>query len=343
MEYGALALTEKPIPKPGCDDVLVKVMAAGLCGSDMNIYTGKNTSALPGVTIGHEFSGEVVETGSNVTRFKPGDRVVSDNTGAVCGTCYACSKGEYLMCRERKGLGFQLDGGFAEYVLIPGEGLRVFPNCLMKIPENTGYEAASILDPYANAYNALIQQGGMQPGDVVLVAGAGALALSSIEMARVAGASKIICLVRSSTSEEARAAAVKYGADIILESDRDDFASTILDETGGEGIPIVVDAAGSNSLYDPFIRLLRRGGRLVKIGYDFGPLSASLVQTTVKNISVVGHMGYNPTSWKQILALLDTGKLDPTRQISKIMSLKDYHDAFELTLAGKVIKIVFKP
>lgn len=343
MGYGAWGIAEKPIPKPGKDDVLIKVRAAGLCGSDMNIYSGKNTSALVGVTIGHEFSGEVIETGSDVTRFKVGDRVVSDNTGTVCGVCHACSEGNYLMCHERKGLGFQLDGGFAEYVLIPGDGLRTFPNCLMKIPDNVSFEAAAILDPYANAFNALIQQGKMVPGDIVLVAGAGPLALSAIEMARIAGASLIICLVRSSTSSEARDVAKKYGANVVLESDKDDYVSYVLNKTDNEGIPIVIDAAGSNSLYDSFIALLRRGGRLVKVGYDFGPLSSSLVAATVKNISIVGHMGYNPVSWKQILALLDAGMINPDLQISEIMSLEDYQSAVDLVLLRKVIKVVFRP
>lgn len=341
--FGKVGLETRPIPAIGENDVLVKIKAAGLCGSDVNTYRGRKTTVQPGTVLGHEFSGDVVQVGANVRRWKIGDRIVSDNTGSVCGTCYACSRGDYLMCEKRKGIGSAYDGGFASYVRIPGEALLPFPNALMKIPDNVSYEEAAILDPYANAYNALIQQGGMTPGDIVLVAGAGPLALACIDVARVAGASKIINLVRSSTSELHRSASSELGADILLESDKIDFAQYVLDLTGGEGIPIVADAAGPNAFFAPFVRLLRKGGKLLKIGYDWDPLEESMVPMTHRNISVIGHMGYNPTAWKQVFALLEAGLLHPSVSISRVMPLTEFHQAMQLALERKVIKVVFHP
>jgi len=116
------------------------------------------------VVLGHEFAGVVARVGAKVSAWRPGDRVVSDNTGHVCGVCYSCSIGDYLLCPERRGLGYGMDGGFTKYVRIDGDLLKRVPNTLFHIPEDVPFAHAAILDPAANAYRAVIQEGGILPG-----------------------------------------------------------------------------------------------------------------------------------------------------------------------------------
>ncbi|MCC8180537.1 MAG: alcohol dehydrogenase catalytic domain-containing protein, partial [Planctomycetes bacterium] len=195
-DYGPYTLEYADFPKPeaGDDDVVFKVKAAAICGSDLGLYydTVEGKTVDYPIVIGHEFAGEISEVGKNVTRWKVGDRVVSDNSGYVCGTCHACGSGQYLFCANRKGMGNDMDGGFAEYVKIPGQVLQAFPNCLYRIPDNASYESAAMMDPCCNGYKAVIQEGGLLPGETVVVFGVGALGLFSVIAAKNGGAGKII-------------------------------------------------------------------------------------------------------------------------------------------------------
>ena len=188
---GETEIREVPVPVIGDDDILVEVKAAGVCGTDIGFDDGGHENLLrPPVILGHEFSGVVSKTGRNVTDWKPGDRVVSDNTGKVCGKCYACGTANYLVCPERLGLGYGMDGGFAKYVKIHGDTLKVFPQSLMAIPENISFEEAAILDPCCNGYKAVVQEGSIMPGDFGAVFGAGPLGLYSVQCLKAAGASR---------------------------------------------------------------------------------------------------------------------------------------------------------
>ena len=191
-----LRLTDIPVPEIGEDEVLVKVRAAGICGSDIGRWilapSTEPFTARPYVG-GHEFAGDVVKIGKYVTGWSVGDRVVSDNTAEACGVCAACAKGDYLNCNSRKAIGYPPhDGGFAEYVRIPGTILRLNPNSLMKIPPNVSYEEASILDPVCNAYQAVIQQSHLLPGDDALFYGPGPLGLFGVQFAKLMGCRNII-------------------------------------------------------------------------------------------------------------------------------------------------------
>ena len=339
---GKLEVRDVPVPEISDGDVLLRVMAAGLCGSDVNTYKGRSVFRGP-VIIGHEFAGVVEKVGSRVTAWKAGDRVVSDNTGDVCGTCHACIRGEYLWCPNRKGLGGGIDGGFAEYVRIPEHVLNTYPACLMRIPDNVSFEEAAILDPACNGYNACIQQGGMMPGDSVAVFGAGPLSLGAISAAKAGGAVDIICLVRKSTSKAHRDVALKLGATHILESNSDDAVSEVKRITDGEGVALVLDGAGPNGLFPISVDIVRNGGKIVRIGYDWEPLGYSLNTMTNRNISIIGHMGYNPTSWKQVLKLLSAGMIDLKSTITHTLPLTDFDRGMELMINREAIKVVFKP
>ena len=179
-------LRDVPVPEIGEDDLLIEVKAAGICGSDIAYDNGDHPDHLNcPVVLGHEFSGVVSKIGANVKDWKVGDRVVSDNTGYVCGKCFACTTGQYLSCPDRKGLGYGMDGGFTDYVKITGSLLSKNPNTLFRIPEGVSFDEAAILDPICNAYKAIVQESRIMPGEDIVVFGVGPLGLFSIQIAKV--------------------------------------------------------------------------------------------------------------------------------------------------------------
>lgn len=345
--YGPFELEYTDIPKPEVkdDDVLIKVKAAAICGSDLGLYydtvTGK-TVDYP-IVIGHEFAGEICETGKNVTRWKAGDRVVSDNTGYVCGECYACGSGEYLFCSHRKGMGNDMDGGFAEYVKIPGQVLNAFPNCLYRIPDNKSFEEASMMDPCCNGYKAVIQEGGLLPGQNVVVFGAGALGLFSIAAARIGGAGRIISVGMSEDEKVRFDIAKKLGATDFVVADKEDAPARCREIAGKEGVALIIDCAGAPVVLKQAIDIIRNGGKIVKIGYSRQPVGFSLDSMALKGVTLIGHMGYDSTSWKNCLRLLEKGEIDMEAVISHRLPLSQWKTGIELVKQKEATKVILLP
>jgi threonine dehydrogenase-like Zn-dependent dehydrogenase len=339
---GNVGLRDVPVPEVRDDDVLIEVKAAGICGSDIGFFEGENTAILhPPVVLGHEFAGMVAEVGAKVTAWKPGDRVVSDNTGHVCGVCYSCSIGDYLLCPERLGLGYGMDGGFTKYVRIDGDLLKRVPNTLFHIPEGVPFEHAAILDPAANAYRAVVQEGGILPGEIVAVFGVGALGLFSIQMAAIAGASEVIAIGLSADSKRFEAAQ-ELGATRCIPADRENVAAIVRDLTGGEGVSLVIDAAGPSTVLAQSFHIIRNSGRIIKIGYDPKAPEFSLNPLLDKGISLKGHFGYDWLSWRNCIRLLGKGVLRMAPLITHTLSLSDWEAGFELTRTRKAVKVILE-
>lgn len=346
--YGPNEVEYAEINRPVLDeyDVLIKVKAAAICGSDLSLVYGKvegKTVPYP-IVIGHEFAGEICEIGSKVKRWKIGDRVVSDNTGYVCGECYACSKGEYLFCAHRKGMGNDMDGGFADYVKIPGDVLMAFPNCLYEIPKNVSYEAASMMDPLCNGYKAVIQEGELMPGQTVVVFGVGAMGLFAMNAARLGGAGKIIAVGMAEDKEARFPLAKKIGAtDFVVSDEEEDVAAKVKKIAGKEGVPIVIDAAGAPVVLEQAITITRNGGKIIKVGYSSKPLGFSLDTMALKGIVLIGHMGYDSTSWKNCLTLLAKGEIDMEAFISHRLPLSKWEEGIELVKNRTATKVILLP
>jgi 2-desacetyl-2-hydroxyethyl bacteriochlorophyllide A dehydrogenase len=342
---GQVELCDIQKPVVGDYDVLIRMEAAGICGSDLKLVYGTvegKTVDYP-IVIGHEFAGVVCETGSNVTAWKRGDRVVSDNTGFVCGTCYACSTGDYLNCAGRKGMGNDMDGGFAEYVLIPGQVLNVFPSCLYRIPDNVPFEHAALLDPLCNAYKSIVQEGLFRPGENIVVFGIGALGLFSVQVASIMGTNNIIVVRQSEANDTRSEIAKKLGANYILSSENKNLADTIANITGKDGVPLIVDCAGDPAVLKQSIEILRNGGKIVKVGYSEKPIDFSLDTFALKGLTLIGHMGYDSASWRNCIKLLEAGKIKMDAVISHRMPLEEWQKGFELVKNRKATKVVLFP
>jgi threonine dehydrogenase-like Zn-dependent dehydrogenase len=340
---GNVELRDVPVPAIGEDDVLLEVKAAGICGSDIGFFDGLSSEGLhPPVVLGHEFAGVVAHVGARVTAWKPGDRVASDNTGHVCGVCYACSTGDYLMCPERLGLGYGMDGGFTRYVRIDGKLLGRVPNTLFRIPAGVPFEHAAILDPAANAYRAVVQEGGLLPGEAVAVFGVGALGLFSIQIARIAGASEIIAIGLAADAQRFKVAQ-ELGADHCCAADRDDVAARVREITGREGVALVIDAAGPSTVLAQSFSILRNGGKIIRIGYDPEPPRFSLNPMIEKGTWVKGHFGYDWVGWRNCIRLLDKGTLRMEPLITHTLALSDWEKGYGLTRSKEAVKVILVP
>ena len=269
--------------------------------------------------------------------------MVSDNTGYVCGKCHACGSGEYLFCAHRKGMGNDMDGGFAEYVKIPAQVLRAFPNCLYRIPENVSYEHAAILDPCCNAYKAIVQEAFLLPGQTIVIFGAGALGLFSVQIAQIVGAGRIIVVGMKEDREVRFPQAKVLGATDFIVADGENVVERARALAGEEGVAVVVDCAGAPVVLQQSIELIRNGGKIVKIGYSKNPIGFSLDNMALKGVTLIGHMGYNSTSWKNCMELLAQGRVRMDAIISHRMPLSQWEKGLEMVKARVATKVILIP
>ncbi|MBN1299425.1 MAG: zinc-binding dehydrogenase [Actinobacteria bacterium] len=340
---GETEIRDVSVPKIGDDDILIEVKAAGICGSDIAFDEGGHENLLnPPVTLGHEFSGIIAKKGKNVTEWEIGDRVVSENTGYICGKCYACSTADYLSCPERLGIGYGMDGGFTKYVKIPGLVLQRMPHPLFRIPEGITFEEAAIIDPCANGYKAVVQESRVYPGEDIAVFGVGALGLFSIQASRVAGAANIIAIGLSKDTVRFELAQ-KLGATHVIMADKEDVLKKVADITSGEGVALVVDCAGVAIVLKQAIEIVRNGGQIVKIGYDANPVNFSLDPVLDKSISIKGHFGYDYISWKNVIKLMQKGLIDMKSMISHRLPLSRWREGFDLIKHQQSIKVILTP
>ncbi|MDR2391862.1 MAG: alcohol dehydrogenase catalytic domain-containing protein [Planctomycetota bacterium] len=335
---GCLEIRDVPTPVLERDDVLIRVKAAAICGSDVERIHCRTASTVTPVIIGHEFSGVVEKVGENVVRWRPGDRVVSENTGYVCGECHACRSGKFLNCPERKLIGGKVDGGFAEFVRIPGEVLRIYPQSLRRLPDNLTFEEGAILEPSANAYYAVIQEGGLQLGHNLVVFGPGAIGLFIVAWAKLAGAARIVLVGGNANRLEC---GKRLGADSIVNyRETPGVAKAIESAIGRDQADLIVDASSGGDVLADAIAVSRPLGRIVKVGWT-GRQPVNLDPAMRKGLEIVGHLGYDTESWDRVLRLAGLGRLDYRQFISEAFPLGQWREAFRGMEERRFLRAIF--
>lgn len=337
-------IMDVPMPELGSRDVLVRVKCAAICGSDLHIYDG-SMDPLCGypVIMGHENAGVVEWVGEDAPGgWKVGDRVTSENTVSVCGACYSCQTGDYAACEQRRGFGIAADGSFAEYIRIPGDMLALQPDCLMKLPDNVSFEEAVLMEPAANAYKSVFQEGELMAGETVLITGAGTFAAYCVHMAALGGASCIAVLVRKSTSPKKLEIVKRMGATEILYADEEPEKreKELARCTGGYGFNLAVETTGASSVLDCCIRSVHTQGRVVRVAISDAPFQYSMNMLTLRSVKLIGHLGYNPVSWHNVMNLAEKGMLDLHTVVTKIVSLEQVKEGFEALKARKEEKVL---
>lgn len=319
---------EKPeITSP--DQVLVKIHATGICGSDLHVYHGSNPYALYPRVIGHEAAGEIVAIGSGVTDLVPGDGVVLEPV-TYCGQCYACKTGHHNVCRNLRVLGCIADGTFREYMVVPRS--QVYPFDRKKLT----YIEASLCEPYTIGAQAT-WRGQVKPGDMVLVHGAGPIGLIVADMAKDKGATVIV-----SEPDEARLAMAKdFGADHSINPAKDNLDDFLHELTDGEGVNVIFEAAGVPALTAHGVRLLSPAGRLVPLSFGKEPVPINFKEVNAKELTILGTR-HQFQKFPQVIQLLPE-RLDRIhRLITHSFPFSQYEKAFALlenhnSGAGKVI------
>lgn len=342
-QRGCYEICDVPVPEIGERDILIKVKAAAICGSDVHIYDG-SMDPLCGypVIMGHENAGEIVKVGEKAPgNWKVGDRVTSENTVTACGECYSCMIGDYVACEKRTGFGVAADGAIAEYIKIPGDILAFAPQCLMNIPEGLSYGQATLLEPVANAYKTVCQEGGLMPGETVIIGGAGTFGVYCAHIAKIGGASCIAMVVRKSTAPSKIEIARKMGVtDFIYSDDIEEAKAEAMRLTGGFGFDLAVETSCSGAVLNLCIESVHTHGRVVRIAIGGAPYNYGMDSITLRSVKLMGHLGYNPISWHNVMNMAAKGMLDLDTVVTHEFPLEQAKDAFDLVAARKAGKVI---
>ncbi|HZU42276.1 MAG TPA: L-threonine 3-dehydrogenase [Terriglobales bacterium] len=323
------------IPKIGPTDVLVKVKVASICGTDLHIYNWDPWAQHrihPPLIPGHEFCGEVVAFGNEVTSVKEGD-FVSAEMHVACGKCLQCRTGEAHICQFVKIIGVDADGAFAEYVKIPETNI-------WKLDPAIPQEYASILDPLGNAVHTVLA--GEIAAKTVAITGAGPIGLFAIAVARAVGASRVYVI---EVNEHRRKIAKEMKADYVLNPKTDDVRTVVMDSTDGQGVDVVLEMAGHPDAIRTAFNIVRRGGRISLLGLTSKPISLNFSEDIIfKGITIQGINGRRMyQTWYQMTALLKAGKLDLHPAITDRMPMKDFSKGMARLKTGEASKILLYP
>jgi threonine 3-dehydrogenase len=328
-------IREVPTPSCGPGELLLKVRRAGVCGTDLHIYKWDRWSQgrlKPPVTLGHEFVGDVIETGAGVTTFAAGDRV-SCESHVVCHACLACRTGNAHVCENTVILGVDVNGGFAEYVAVPAANA-------WRAPANVPIEVAGVMEPLGNAVHTAFA--GPLAACSIAVTGCGPIGLFAIGVARAAGAARVIA---SDVSPYRLELARAMNADAVIDVSRESFVDRVHALTGGQGLDGVLEMSGNPQAMRDGLAALRNGGRLSLLGLPKEPFDLDWNRLVIfKGLTIHGIIGRRMyETWYQMDNLLASGRLDIRPAITHTMPMERFDEAIELLASGRAGKVVLAP
>lgn len=336
LDAEQMFLRDLPTPEPGDDDALIRVRAVGICGTDAHMYAGHYDTDIP-VVIGHEFAGVVERVGSRVANVRPRDRVVSRLNIGVCGVCRACLTGNPQMCEHRTCPGYKLDGAYAEYIKIDAK-------MLVPLADSVTFEEAATVEPMAIVAHALLQRTRVEPEDNVVVFGPGPIGLIAMQMARVAGAARVVMVGTDVDARQRLPLAGKLGADKVLNSQQCDVEKEVLALTGGVRPDLIIEASGAAPAVNAGLKLVRRQGRMCVLGLPSRRESAiEWLTAAEKSLEIVFTYSSSPWAWNMAISMLGRGAIDAKSLISHTAPLERYREMFEEIAKGNAIKCVLLP
>jgi L-iditol 2-dehydrogenase len=333
LGFGNLEVMEVEEPQIGPDQVKIEVKYAGVCGTDLHTYEGKYKVKAP-VTLGHEFSGQVVEVGANVEGIQVGDRVTSETTFFICGECRYCKSRQYNLCASRRGLGTQQNGGFAKYVVARKESVH-------KLPDNVDYLSAALTEPLACAHHA-VSKAGIKEGEVVVVLGPGPIGLLTAQIAKSLGATVIITGL--SKDKVRLEKALELGIDYAVNIQNEDLKELANGLTNGYGADVVLECTGAVPAVAMGLDVLAKQGRYVQVGIFASPeISVDFEKIIQKEISVIGCRSQNPFDWEPSLRLMNEQRVNAKALVTHKFPITEWAEAFKLMRNGEAIKVVLTP
>jgi len=327
------------VPEVGESDILVRVLAGSLCGSDVHVYEWTpNYEWMPlPVILGHEFAGEVFEVGSKVKTVAVGDRITA-MPAMACGSCPLCQVGRGDACSNRLGLGLSTNGAFAEYVRLTAAANT------FKLPEGLSYEAASLCEPLCVALRA-VDLSNIKVGQTAVVLGPGPIGLLTLQLLKAAGAGLVMV---AGTAADARRLEIaqRLGADIIINVDSEDLLSKVTEVIGrdfGSGLDFVFEATGNPVSVTQAVGMVRRGGKVVLIGIHPAPAEFNTTDLVRSSKSIIGAYGYDAEMWRRALFLLSSGRIKVEPMITHRIPFSNAKEGFELAISREAAKVLFIP
>jgi len=340
---GDIRVEEIEIPICKEDEILVKVDACAVCGSDMKAAASGNIRIKPPRVMGHEFTGIIVETGKKLTSpnkggesYKLGDRIVMA-TSISCGECYYCRHGHRNLCADLAPMGYSYDGGMAEYVAIPGRAIA--NGHLIVTPSSLSPEIAVLAEPVSCAVNA-VGQCNIRKGDTVLVIGAGPMGILNACIARVYGASKIIF---AELNNNRLKQCEQFGFDRLVNPAEEDLKQVVMDETEGYGADVVIIAAPAAAPQEQALELVRKQGSVMlfaslPVGKSLLNIDSRLIH--YKEIHVLGSSDATPEHVKKAVEILSSNLFPADKIVTHRLPLDEIEKAFELMRSGESLRVV---
>ena len=336
-EYKVLEMTEMPEPQVGPDDLLVRVKACGICGSDIHGFDGSTGRRVPPLVMGHEASGIVSKIGGNVTQFQVGQRVTFDST-IYCGKCFFCRRGEVNLCDNRQVLGvspgeYRRHGAFAEYVAVPQR--ITYP-----IPETLSFEHAAMIEAVSVAVHAV----GLTPvklGDTAVVVGSGMIGLLVVQALRLAGCGRVIAV---DLDERRLRLAAELGAEVSINAGQRDVPKAVRDCTSGRGADVAMEVVGNTQGFETALASLRKGGTLTLIGNLSPKVELPLQSVVTRQIRVLGSCA-SSGEYPACIDLLARKAIRVAPLISAVASLAEGAAWFRRLYDGdpSLMKVILQP
>ena len=322
------------MPVPEDDEVLLKIKACGICGSDVHGYLGLTGRRIPPVTMGHEFSAEIIQEGKAAKKFKIGDGVVVQPIN-FCGYCENCKKGLTNMCLNKKFFGvLDVNGAMAEYLAVPEK-------LLYSLPEGVSYECGALSEPYAVAYGAVKKVGNLE-GKNVLIIGAGTIGLCILQLVMLHNPGKVII---SDLSDARLEKAKQFGNCETVNPKHQPFLETVSKMTDGHMIDISIEAVGVQATANQAIQCLTIGGVSVWVGMSQKEMTINMQDIVCSARTVIGSFNYTHEEFGEVVELLGSGRLNWKLLVSKEVRLEDAEQAIKdlHVYPDKYLKILIKP
>jgi L-iditol 2-dehydrogenase len=335
-KYNHLEMADFPVPRPGPGEVLVRVAACGICGSDVHGYDGSSGRRIPPIVMGHEAAGTIAAVGGNVANLTENERVTFDST-ISCGACEFCKRGELNLCNHREVMGVSCEdyrraGAFAEYIVVPAR-------IVYRLPPSISFPEAALLEAMAVAVHA-VSLAESVPKRTALVIGAGTIGLLCLQALRVAGCSQIFV---ADIDPSRLGLAKEFGATTVLSPELE-FAEQVSDLTGGEGVDLVVEAVGRNETVGTAIDAVRKGGTVILVGNIAPEVTLPLQKVVTRQIRLQGSCA-SAGEYPRVIELMASGAINVKPLITAVAPLEEGPEWFKRLHAREpgLTKVVLTP
>jgi propanol-preferring alcohol dehydrogenase len=322
------------VPTIGPNDTLVRIRACGICHTDLHfVDDGLIKPGKIPLTLGHEAAGEVVEVGNAVAEYAVGDRVLI-HFYFTCGECYYCQQGRESLCigRDFQQFGFTIDGGYAEYARAPARNL-------VRLPDGVPFEAGILVDAGSTAYHAVREVGRVRTGASIVIVGAGGVGLCAVQVAKISGAR----VAAVDISDDRLKVAEELGADMIIKSTDESIVDGIMKFTRGRGADAVFELVGRERTMRDSVKSLKRGGRLVCVGYSEEVLEINPLELIRGEIQILASRASSRRETAALLELVRGGRFNLDRLVTHSLSLDHVNEGLDLLRKGTGIRTVVKP